>query len=48
MIADVAFTVGMDMYYFSPFVYNAINAGVVYFGGKQDDITVVLGQVKLA
>ena len=46
-IADAAYRLSLDPTYHSPFTKRSIEAGRPFYGGKSDDITVVVGQVKL-
>jgi len=47
MIAELAYKFSLDMKYMSPFAKKAYEAYYDYQGGKSDDITVVVGQVKI-
>jgi len=46
-IADLAHEYSLDSDYDSPFAKGARAAGFTYSGGKSDDITVVIGQVRI-
>jgi len=47
-LAQLAFEYSLNRNYMSPFAKKALDAGYHYVGGKSDDITVVISQVKLA
>ena len=47
LIAEASFRMGPDIFFFSPFSYNAFHAGLAYYGGKVDDITIIVAQVHL-
>jgi len=46
-LADLAFQYSLDDDYDSPFAKGARAAGFTYNGGKSDDITVLIGQVRI-
>jgi protein phosphatase PTC7 len=45
LLADTAFMVSRDPYYYSPFALHANQNGLQFNGGKSDDITVIVGQI---
>ena len=47
ILAQHAYKLSLDERYKSPFAIEAIKAGKYFTGGKSDDITVVVGKVRL-